>query len=256
MQHYYVEGSTLPEAYHKALSVLNSQGKVYPCPDYNTTMKEVSMTFYVENALAEPFVSKLFPGGHYELQQYEMEIVDGVLDFMTSLGDTYWEYTYHQRFAYQLPFIYEELRRNPYSRRAIMNIRDFEVDSSNEHPACLQSIAFYQREGKLHMKIMMRSNDAVQATFMNAVGFIALQRKVAKDLGYEVGSYTHAAHSFHAYENSFGLLETYAQNISEKPFEELTYEYEAFYKDMMLEEVPKIMKQVAELKEKHGINRS
>ena len=254
MKHYYVEGKTLPEAYHKSLEILEGQGNIYPCPDYNSTMKEVSLTFYVEDATAEPFVSKLFPGGHYELQQYEMEITDGVLDFMTSLGGNYWEYTYHQRFAYQLPFIYEELRRNPYTRRATMNIRDFEVDSKNEHPACLQSIGLYQRDGKLHMKITMRSNDAVQATYMNACGFIALQKKIAQELGYNVGSYTHTSYSFHAYENSYNTLKSYVDSIKTKSINELTYNYNEFYKELMQEAVPQIMEKIATLKREHKID--
>ena len=136
MKMHYVEGNTLPEAYHKALVELYEYGKNYPCPDYDTTMKELPMTFYVENAIAEPYISRLFSGGHHELQQYVMEITDGILDFMVGVDENVWEYTYHQRFAHQLPWVIEELRRNPYSRRAIMNIRDFEVDTSNEHPAC------------------------------------------------------------------------------------------------------------------------
>lgn len=130
-----------------------------------------------------------------------------------------------------------------------MNVRDFEVDTSNSHPACLQSIQFFIRDDKLHLKIMMRSNDAVQATFMNAVGFIALQRKVAADLGYAVGSYTHTAHSFHAYERSFSVLEKYVKDIQEKDINDLTYHYEEFYKDLMEESIPEIMQQVNALKE-------
>src|SRR5665647_2605941 len=110
-----------------------------------------------------------------------------------------------------------------------MNIRDFEVDSKNEHPACLESIGLYQRDGKLHMKITMRSNDAVQATYMNACGFIALQKKIAQDLGYNVGSYTHTAYSFHAYENSYNTLKSYVDSIKTKPMDELTYNYKEFY---------------------------
>ena len=248
MKHHLVEGKTLPEAYHKSLVKLYEEGSIVPCPDYNTNMLETSLTFYVEDAIAEPFISKLFPGGHRELQQYTMEIVDGILDFKIGDGNC-WEYTYHQRFAYQLPWIYSELKKNPYTRRAVMNIRDFEVDTSNEHPACLQSIQFFVRNDKLHMKIMMRSNDAVQAAFMNAVGFIALQRKVAADLGYAPGSYTHTANSFHAYERSFKTLETYVKDIRERDIEELTFNYEEFYKELMEESIPEIMQQVNALKE-------
>ena len=248
MKHHLVEGKTLPEAYHKALVKLYEEGSMVPCPDYDTNMLETSLTFYVEDAVAEPFISKLFPGGHRELQQYTMEIVDGILDFKIGDGNC-WEYTYHLRFAYQLPWIYSELKKNPYTRRAVMNIRDFEVDTSNEHPACLQSIHFFIRSDKLHMKIMMRSNDAVQAAYMNAVGFIALQRKIAADLGYPVGSYTHTANSFHAYERSLKTLEKYVKDIRERDIEELTFDYEGFYKELMEESIPEIMQQVNALKE-------
>ncbi len=253
MRHYFTEGSTLPEAYHKALVILNNEGKIYPCPDYNTTMKEVSLTFYVEDACAEPMISKLFCGGHHELQQYEMEICDGILDFMTAAGDNYWEYTYHQRFAHQLPFIIDELSRNPFSRRATMNIRDFEVDSKNDHPACLQSIGLYVRDSALHMKITMRSNDAVQATYMNAFGFIALQKKIAAELGVDVGSYTHTSYSFHAYERNFETLAVYAEDIVSKDVADLTFEYVGFYDDIMKEEIPSILKMVEDQKAKHNL---
>lgn len=246
-RHYFAEGYTLPEAYHKALVTLEDCGTIYPCPDYNTSQKELGMTFYVQKADAEPFISKLFPGGHYELQQYTMEIVDGILNF--KVGEEFtWSYTYNMRFAYQLPFIYEELKRNPDTRRAIMSIRDFNVDSKVTDPACLQSIQFLMRDNQLHMMVMMRSNDAVQATYMNAVGFIALLRKVARDLGYEVGSYTHTAHSFHAYERNFPILTKYVIDIKTKSIEDLTYDYDGFYKELMDESIPKIMNQVNLLK--------
>ena len=253
MKMYFVEGETLPEAYHKALYCLEKSGAVYPCPDYNTTMKELPMTFYVENAVKEPFISRLFPGGHHELQQYIMEICDGILDFMVGAGENVWEYTYHQRFAYQLPWVIEELRRNPFSRRAIMNIRDFEVDSSNDHPACLQSIHFVIRDNKLNMTVMMRSNDAVQATFMNAVGFISLQKKVAAELEVPVGSYTHIAYSFHAYENCFEKLKKYAEAMEKKDIGDLTYRYEGFYDELMTAEIPAIMAMVQDQKDKYNV---
>jgi thymidylate synthase len=159
MKEIFVEGRTLPEAYHNGFLALYEQVALLSCSDWGQMQKEVSMTFAVDEALAEPMVSRLYIGGFYELQQYVMEILDGILDFKIGEGNC-WEYTYHDRYARQLPFILAELRRNPDTRRAIMNIRDFEVDSKNADPACLQSIQYFIREGKLHCKVMMRSNDA------------------------------------------------------------------------------------------------
>lgn len=247
MKEIFVTGESLPIAYHQALTALAEQGDVLTCNDWGQMQKEVSMTYVVENPLAEPMVSRLYIGGFYELQQYVMEILDGILDF--KIGDgTCWEYTYHDRYCRQLPFIINELRRNPDSRRAVMNIRDFEIDSSNSDPACLQSIQYFIRGGALHCKILMRSNDAAQANFMNAFAFVQLQKKVADELGVPVGTYTHRANSFHCYERNFKLLEQYVDGIKNKPLEEITYEYEGFYKDMMAESIPAINAAVGKLR--------
>ena len=247
MKEIFVTGESLPIAYHKAILALHEQGDILSCNDWGQLQKEVSMTYVVENPFDEPMVSRLYIGGFYELQQYVMEILDGILDFKIGEG-TCWEYTYHDRYIRQLPFIISELKRNPDTRRAVMNIRDFAVDSSNSDPACLQSIQYLIREGKLHCKILMRSNDAAQANFMNAFAFIMLQKKVADELGVPVGSYTHRANSFHCYERNFKLLEQYANGILNKPLEGITYEYEGFYKDMMAETIPQINAMVATLK--------
>lgn len=141
------------------------------------------------------------------------------------------------------------------------NIYDFTVDDENHAIItngfvahnCLQSIHFSIREDKLHMTVMMRSNDAVQATYMNSVGFISLQKKVAGELGVSVGSYTHIAYSFHAYESCFNRLKQYADAIATKDLEDLTYQYDSLYKDIMAQEVPSIMAMVNEQKKKYGV---
>ena len=103
------------------------------------------------------------------------------------------------------------------------------------------------------MTVMMRSNDAVQATFMNAVGFIALLRKVSEAIGVPTGSYTHIAYSFHAYENCYERLKKYAESIETKDITELTYAYKGFYEDLMKEEIPSIMAMVKDQKAKYGV---
>ena len=253
MRECFICGKTLPEAYHKALLELHKNGDVVDCPDYNQLQKELSMTICVEQPVSEPRISRFIIGGAHELQQYEMEMLDGILDFMIGTSKEAWEYTYHERYAYQLPFIVDELKRNPYSRRAIMNIRDFETDSANNDPACMQSIQFFIRENALHCKILFRSNDLPEAFFYNAFALIRLQEKVAAELGVGVGTYTHRANSMHCYEKDFNMLDGYIKGIEERPIEELTYEYDGFFKDLMEEEIEAVMAMVADQKSKYNI---
>jgi thymidylate synthase len=244
MKELFVVGQTLPEAYHKAIFALYLEGEISECPDYNQKQRECSMTMVVEDALAEPMISRLFIGGYEELEQYVQEMLDGILNFRIGSG---WDYTYNSRISEQMDFLYGELKRNPDSRRAVVDVRDWKKDVASDSPACLQHLQFFIRDGKLHLKVLMRSNDAPEATFMNAFAFIMLQKRVADRMNVPVGSYTHRANSFHCYEKDFKLLEGYMKGI--EAGKDITYEYEGFFKDLMEESRPNIEKKVRQLRE-------
>lgn len=244
MYELFVFGTTLPEAYHESLNVLQMYKNVVPCPDYNTTQREVSMTMVVEKPLQEPMISRLFIGGYHELEQYRQEMLDGILDFEIERGN--WAYTYHSRMEKQIPFIVEELRRNPFSRRAVIDVRDWQKDAQSEDPACLQHIQYFIRDNKLHCKVLFRSNDACKATFMNAFALIMLQKRIADELGIEVGTYTHRANSFHCYEKDFPLLDGYVERINSG--ENLTYNYVGEWDELMEEAKADIAEKVERLK--------
>lgn len=246
MSEWICRGTTLPKAYHDALRTLRWVGEEIPCPDYNTNQREVSMTITVDEPLAEPMISKLFIGGWRELEQYRQEMLDGILDFEVEKGN--WKYTYHSRIAPQIPFILEELKRNPYSRRAVIDVRDWETDATSSDPACLQHIQYFVRNNALHCKVLFRSNDACKATFMNAFALIMLQKRIADELGYAVGSYTHRANSFHCYEKDYKLLIGYETRIAFNSLEDLTYNYVGDWKDLMDDCKDDIRKTVEELK--------
>jgi thymidylate synthase len=250
MKELFVKGKSLAEAYHKSIESLYHDGEISNCPDYNQLQKECSMTIAVEEPLSEPMISKLFIGGHTDLEQYRQEVLGGILDFKIGHG---WDYTYHSRITGQLPFIYNELKRNPDSRRAVIDVRDWKKDTShgNTSPACLQHIQFFIRNGCLHMKVLMRSNDAPEATFMNMFAFIMLQKSVADELKVKMGTYTHRANSFHCYEKDFNLLKGYLKGI--RSGDNITYEYEGFFKELMEESKPEIESKVQQLKNNMGL---
>jgi len=241
----FVKGTSLPDAYHKALVLLHENNDEMPCPDYNTRQKEASLTFVVEDPLSEPMISKLFIGDPRSLEQYRQEILDGILDFEVERGN--WDYTYHQRMEDQIPWLMGELRRNPDSRRAVIMIRS-EHDLHTDSPACLQLMQFMIRGEALHCKVVFRSNDAAKATFMNAFALIMLQKRIAGELGVAMGSYTHRANSFHVYERDYEMFDGYIRRI--KAGNDLTYNYAGDWKNLMEEAKPEIAAQVEKLRGK------
>ena len=238
-----VFGITLPDAYHEALRCLHMIGDISDCADWNTRQRELAMTMVVANPLCEPMISRCFIGGAEELQQYVMEMLDGILDFEVEKGN--WTYTYHQRMGNQIDFVVNELKRNPSSRRAVMCIRT-PKDMGSDDPACLQHIQYFIRDGKLDCMVLFRSNDACKATFMNAFALIMLQKRIADELGVPVGTYIHRANSFHCYEKDFGILKGYVDRIN--CGENLIYRYEGDWKEDMEDVIPDILKKVEELK--------
>lgn len=246
MEEIMVRGKTLPQAYHKALLALENDGDITDCADWNTTQKEVSMTMIVEEPLQEPMISKLFIGGPRELEQYRQEMLYGILDFEVERGN--WEYTYHQRMGDQIQFVIDELKRNPSSRRAVICIRTRE-DMGSDDPACLQHLQYFIRGGKLHCKVMFRSNDACKASFMNAFALIQLQKLIADTLGVEMGSYTHRANSYHCYEKDFDMLKGYVNRIvSAEDEDDICFDYVDGWDALMEDSKEDIAAQVEALK--------
>ena len=257
-----VYGKTLPEAYHESLLALQEEAPIVPCPDWNTNQKELSMTFVVDHPLQDNMISKLAFCDPASLEQYCQEMLDGILDFEVDRGN--WKYTYHDRmvryyidnqdkfpgepYKNQLQFIIDELRRNPDSRRAVVDIRDNSDDMYSDDPACLQHIQFFIRDNKLHMKVLFRSNDACKAAFMNAFALIMLEKRIADTLGIEVGTYTHRANSYHCYERDFGMLDGYCKRIYNEDPDDLSYSYWDDWKFLMDDAKSEIANKVENLK--------
>ena len=251
-------GQTLPEAYHRALYSLSAFGDFVPCPAYDTQCLECGLTMVVRDPISEPMISKMFFGGPDDLEQYTEEMLDGILDFKIGHG---WDYTYHSRMTGypcvdennepwledQVQFVLNELRSDPHSRRAVINIRDVYADAYLGDPACLQHIQYFVRDGKLDCSVLFRSNDALKATFMNAYALIRLQERIAVELGAEMGTYTHRANSFHCYERDWGALWRFQSKYFYNDYD-YTYDYKGDWEALMDEEKPKIKEKIEKLK--------
>lgn len=271
MKDIFIEATTLPEAYHKGILSLFTEGQLADCSDWNLKnlesygQLECRMTLHIEKPLDEPRISKLAICGPRELEQYRLEILEGILDYAVDVQverngrlEALEDYTYHHRMVKpinQLEFVLSELRRNPEmsTRRAVIGIRNNQIDEQLDNPACLQHIQFFVRDGKLDMCVLFRSNDFAQAFFMNAFGLTCLQESLAQQLGVAVGSYSHTSNSMHVYEQNFAMFQAFAEKVATEELEQLSYEYQGFFKDLMDAEHAEIVADFQKQRAKYGL---
>ena len=266
------KGKGIAEAWENSLVLLNKKGcdikTMYDKPD-DPPSKDATMMITIMNPLAEPMIHKDFPGGLEDLQEYVMEVVEGIKNHLVrdpnDPNDTRWEYTYNERlFKYRVPgtseiydqieIIAKKLAETPYSRRAQAITWKVWEDNVCYDPACLQSIwcrltqernVFY-----LNTNVRFRSNDAYKAAFMNMFALVQLQKKIADRISelsgkkVKLGRYVHIVDSYHIYGSYFNeFKERFINGLSRRSFEERTFRYEDV-KDIMDEARPVIMEKV------------
>lgn len=256
----HVEGDCIARAWENSLMELYKHGcrlkTQYDKPDDPPSI-DATMLITIHDPLAEPMIHKDFPGGPEDLQEYTMEVCEGIKDHLIRKADdpedTRWEYTYHQRlFAYTIPGLptsdqietmCEKLAATPYTRRAQAVTWKAWEDNDCYDPPCLQSIwcRIIEEEGKsiLGMNVRFRSNDAYKAAFMNIFALVQLQQRIAEGVsaktGKEVylGRYCHIADSYHIYGSYFYEFEgRFLGALNKRTFEQRTMRFED-HREMM-----------------------
>lgn len=115
----------------------------------------------------------------------------------------------------QLMFCVQELRNNPQSRRAVINISGEDEDKNGLDVRCTIALQFLIRNNKLHLTGMMRSNDMRRGTPYDVPAFCMYGFIVANMLGIEFTKYTHFATSMHIYE--YDIDDTYNRLYRDAP---------------------------------------
>jgi thymidylate synthase len=109
--------------------------------------------------------------------------------------------------------VVDELVANPDSRRAVLEVfRPDDLWEGNKDVPCTLSLQFFIRDGKLHLHVVMRSNDVFWGLPYDAFSFTVLQECMALALQHagvpvELGTYTHTVGSLHVYERHFKKVE-------------------------------------------------
>jgi len=103
---------------------------------------------------------------------------------------------------YNIPKVIEVLKNKLETRRAVFTM--FTTDQINNYVHCVIGGQFLVRDGKISLRVFMRSNDAYNAFIGNVMEFTYALHCIAEELGLEVDKYIHYATSMHIYEIDLG----------------------------------------------------
>ena len=102
----------------------------------------------------------------------------------------------------QLDKVIKLLSDNPKTRQAAISIYDAKEIKNYEHDTpCTYAVQFTILDNKLNMSVYMRSNDIWYGFCNDQYCFSKLQKLVADEVGWPVGTYFHFAHNLHLYNN-------------------------------------------------------
>jgi thymidylate synthase len=267
-----VQGINIARAWERSLIRLYQHGcsleTEYDKPG-DPPSKDATMLITIEQPLSEPMIHRDMPGGFTDLQEYVMEVTEGIKNHLVrdqnDESDQRWEYTYHQRlFNYtyrghsktygdfigeydQIETMCMKLANSPHTRRAQAVTWKVWEDNDCYDPACLQSVWCRILDGELNMNVRFRSNDAYKAAFMNIFALVQLQKLIAErvqDLSgmpIKVGRYCHIADSYHIYGSNMEEFKgRFLKAIDERSFSDRTYNY-CDVRDMMESDRPYMM---------------
>lgn len=99
--------------------------------------------------------------------------------------------------------ILKELRSSPDTRRGIATTIVPPIDKDSKEPPCITQIQVLQNNGKLHLLVTVRSHDIFKAAIPNAFGLRALQARLVKEAGFEMGYLQITSQSAHVYESDW-----------------------------------------------------
>lgn len=123
-----------------------------------------------------------------------------------NLGPVYGEQWRNFNGYDQLLNVIEEIKRNPHSRRLIVNAWNPPKLKEMALPPCHMMFQFYVKDGKLSLQLYQRSADIFLGVPFNIASYSLLLMMVAQVTGLEPYEFVHTLGDAHIYSNHFDQI--------------------------------------------------
>ena len=232
--------------YPKLLNKIIIQGEIIK---EAKTIEIFPFSFQVSNPLPNLLRFKFLNFNYPSLIMKRLQILNGIanikalcfydpslknkIDPLTGLYDG----AYGPRIKSQMDYIYQLLKQNPTSRRAVISIYNREDQNKNltfDVPSTI-SLQFLLRKQKLHLICYMRSNDLWNGLPFDVGIFSFLQEVMASWLRIKLGTYTHFVGSAHIYLKDLQKVKKFLRGekkMLEIPYKKFPLDYQSTFKGL------------------------
>ncbi|MDD5133683.1 MAG: hypothetical protein PHD81_00875 [Candidatus Nanoarchaeia archaeon] len=253
-----IKARTIAEGFYKAIIACYDQGIRIETPKHHpggSLGYDAHITVEVTHPYEEPLICT---GGLADtdlgIMQYILEVTHGIHNHWkkdpNNPNDTNWGYTYNERFAPQIPFVLQRIKKD-FEEKGRISGRDYyfiiwdpkqDVIKEQEDPPCWQNgqLRFVKGEDGntyLNYLTMWRSRDLTKAWNENNIAQSRLQillaKKISNVLGMEikVGSYIDTSDSLHIYglyldQNRY---DKHIQRMKKEGFDKFTMTLEQYF---------------------------
>lgn len=193
----------LPYVWREGLKEIWYNGEIVPDDRGFITMQSMGLSFIVSPTTTPPEGSTFTPdvNENYLIQGYNP--LKGDHDYTYGERTRGWKATDEALPVDQFRVCLERLRKNIFTRRAVMSTINPSVDCLKDEFPCMMTFQFLFQDKALNALVSMRSNDFFRAFPQNVTLYSKWLIDMAEALGVQVGYVYVLDGSAHIYEESF-----------------------------------------------------
>ena len=210
------------DVWFKLLKTVNKLGKIKKSQYGEDQREAIAITTVISAEDPDnPEWTDLFPFTKEELLFYYPQVITP--NYHEGL-----EYTYGQRMMdhegiNQIDSIVEQLKKENFTRRAVVCLWDVKKDNNSSKPPCVTLVNALVNDNKLHLTTYMRSNDVYGAWPRNSLALRKLQKIILERVGnnLQLGNLSIVLNSAHFYKRDFNKINEIIEKTKNKmPFEQ------------------------------------
>jgi len=193
----------MADAWEKSIiELLNSSSDFVPT-EKGTMAKEITnMIMHVRYPLKQPVLSKKYCLPDQFRDQYTKTYFTKYATLETPYSRIVER---GSKKVNQIEVVIGKLRKNWFTRRAVISLWAPEEDLNSKYPPCICLLQAMIRGNRLLVTALLRSNDAWLSALPDMILISSLQKRIADDLNIECGEYIHHAISYHIYDYDYSM---------------------------------------------------